>query len=159
MGYRRISQEVVDQAFYRTPTRCGNALDRIPVDQKEILENIQKLAENINELDENAKRFLYRVLIAYKSKTKNFYNRDIVIDPGVVQRQLRIGEGTLQSEIKLLDHAELVDLDALEYDGMLRLRYFDTEGNDLLADVYNFCLNNDRSLEKLILEPDFSQLD
>jgi len=26
----------VDQAFHRTPSGCGNAWDRIPVDQKEI---------------------------------------------------------------------------------------------------------------------------
>ncbi|MEG9298045.1 SMEK domain-containing protein [Mangrovibacillus sp. Mu-81] len=128
-GYQRQLYEITPQRI--RPFSASSFINSYgitnPVDQKEILENIQKLAENINELDENAKRFLYRVLIAYKSKTKNFYNRDIVIDPGVVQRQLRIGEGTLQSEIKLLDHAELVDLDALEYDGMLRLRYFDTE--------------------------------
>lgn len=81
------------------------------------------------------------------------------MDPRVVQRHLGIGDEILQTELKLLDHAELLDVDTLEYDGMLKLRYYDAEGNDLLSDVYNFCLANNRSLEKLILVPDFSQLD
>lgn len=98
-------------------------------------------------------------MVAFKNKKNTSYNKDIVINPRIVQRQIGIGDDVLQTELKLLDHAELVDIDALEYDGMLRLRYYDTEGNDLLADVYNFCLANNRSLEKLILVPDFSQLD
>lgn len=130
-----------------------------PVERKEILKDIQNLAENINELDENGRRFLYRVLATYKNKKSTSYNRDIIMDPRVVQRHLGIGDEILQTELKLLDHAELLDVDTLEYDGMLKLRYYDAEGNDLLSDVYNFCLANNRSLEKLILVPDFSQLD
>ncbi|HDX9652522.1 TPA: SMEK domain-containing protein [Bacillus wiedmannii] len=127
-------------------------------ERNRIFNDIQKLAGNINELDKNARRFLYCALVAYKNKNKTFHGTGIIVDPRVVQRRLGIEDKVLHTELRLLIHAELVDEATLEDEYMLRLSYYDSEGNDLMEDIYNFCLDNKRSLDKLILMPDFSQL-
>lgn len=128
-----------------------------PTERFELYQGIQELAESINKLDENTRRFLYSTLTAYKDN--KLYGRGIIVDPIVVQRQLRIEDTELYTELRLLLHADLVDKFTLEYDQLIKLGFYDTEGNELIEDVYNFCLENERSLEKLILMADFSQLD
>lgn len=128
-------------------------------ERKILFNEIQKMSVNINKLDENTRRFLYCSLDAYNNKENMFYLTGIILDPRVVQRRLGMNDYELQTELELLIHAELVDKDTLEYEHKLKLGYYDSEGNDLIADVYNFCLHNHRSLEDLIVRLDFSQLD
>ncbi|MCC1487703.1 SMEK domain-containing protein [Bacillus tropicus] len=162
-GYQRQLQQYKLEPDRLIPFTADTFIDYCgitnPTERNGLVKDIQKLAGNINELDENARRFLFCALAAYKNKNSAFRGAGIIVDPRVVQRRLGIEDSVLQTEIRLLIHEELVDVDTLEDEHMLRLNYYDSEGNDLMEDIYNFCLENERSLEKLILKPDFSQLD
>lgn len=162
-GYQRQLQQYKLEPDRLVPFTANTFIDYYgitdPTERNGLLKDIQKLAGNINELDENARRFLFCALAAYKNKNNTFRGAGIIVDPRVVQRRLGIDDSVLQTEIRLLIHEELVDIDTLEDEHMLRLNYYDSEGNDLMEDIYNFCLENNRSLDKLILMPDFSQLD
>ncbi|MCM3443996.1 MULTISPECIES: SMEK domain-containing protein [Metabacillus] len=128
--------------------------------QEQFLEDLTEMAKRINTLDRNTTRtFLYTALEKYKNKKKSYYPTDIEVDHMLVSGHLGIGDETTYRSMRILFGEELADLDSFEYDGVLKLKYSDSEGEDLLRRVFEFCLETERSLKELILEVDFSVLD
>ncbi|MBD8522745.1 SMEK domain-containing protein [Lysinibacillus fusiformis] len=158
-GYKRGLYKIEPDEMI--PFTANTFLDYCEVteqkERKELYNDIQKLANNINNLDQNTRRVLLTALKIYNEDNNNV--NGIIVEPIVVQNRLGLEIQVFQNEIKLLSHAKLLEEDTLEYDNKLKLSYYDSEGNNLLQDINNFCSQNEKSLIDLILTPDFSQLD
>ncbi|MGF9872894.1 SMEK domain-containing protein [Bacillus tropicus] len=118
---------------------------------------IQKFANVMNELDENNRRFLYAIFDYHSKHTPN--SGEIIIDPIVIQRRLQLDDRMLKSEILVLKGASLVDDHTLNYDGMLKICYYDSENYELLGKMYKYCIDNEKSFKDLIVRLDFTVLD
>ncbi|SME51260.1 hypothetical protein BACERE00185_05672 [Bacillus mobilis] len=118
---------------------------------------IKKFANVMNELDENNRRFLYAIFDYHSKHTPN--SSEIIIDPIVIQRRLQLDDRMLKSEILVLKGASLVDDHTLNYDGMLKICYYDSENYELLGKMYKYCIDNEKSFKVLIVRLDFTVLD
>ncbi|HHY2677052.1 TPA: SMEK domain-containing protein [Bacillus toyonensis] len=128
-----------------------------PTEQETFFLDIQKLANKINEMDKNSRDFIYGVL---QNHSKNSIDSDdIIVYPKVIQRNLKMDDVQLISEVEVLKNAGLFDEDAAEEEGMLRICFYDSEGIELIGTIYKYCLDKKISLRDLISKPDFSLLD
>ncbi len=109
-----------------------------------------------NQIPENTRRFIYYAMKTYKVKS---YGSGIQVILSLLQGQLSLSPEELRKEIDILCYAELVDTFTLEYDEVLILQYFDSDRNEILESLYNFCKENNRSLQDLIVNVNFSKLD
>ncbi|HDR7625133.1 TPA: SMEK domain-containing protein [Bacillus mycoides] len=119
--------------------------------------DIQDLANKINEMDINSRKFLYGVL---DNHSKNSTDSDyITVHPDVIRRRLNMEYNEFNSEIEVLKNANLFDEDTAEEEGVLRICFHDSDSTELIGTIYKYCLINEISLKDLILKPDFSLLD
>jgi len=129
-------------------------------EKQELFDNLNKIANKINELDENGRIFLYKIIDNFNKNNKSKSKFNITANPYVIERITGSDTWSMHSNLKLLENAGFLDLKELEEDeGELRISYYDNDGNDILNDINNYCLERDLSIKDLILIPDFSVLD
>ncbi|MDA2549583.1 SMEK domain-containing protein [Bacillus cereus] len=126
-------------------------------EQETFFLDIQKFANKINDMDKNSREFIYGVLHNHSKNSAD--SDDIIVYPNAIQRNLRMTNDQMISEVEVLKNAGLLDEDAAEDEGMLRICYYDSEGIELIGIIYKYCLDKNLSLRDLILKPDFSLLD
>ncbi|WP_219375169.1 SMEK domain-containing protein [Bacillus mycoides] len=120
---------------------------------------IKNLANQINDMSENSKRFLYKILdIHQKNSQKKFDS--VQIDPHVIQKRLDLSIYDMQGEIAVLRNAKLFNETAYEDEQMLGIEYYEYNGHfDYISTILQYCKEEGIDLKKLILTPDFSLLD
>ncbi|RHB46807.1 SMEK domain-containing protein [Exiguobacterium sp. AM39-5BH] len=130
----------------------------VEFDQKEeVQDDLEKLASLLSSLEkERTRRFLATAL--HTVEYDGFASTNLIFNPFVVQSDLSLNDVEFEREIKILAGKKLIDLDGLVYDGEYVLEYLDSAQDNLLKQIYQFCITNSRPLDKLILDVDFSVL-
>lgn len=120
---------------------------------------IKNLANQINEMNDNSKRFLYKILDNHQKKSQNNFD-SVQIDPFVIQKNLKLSYRDMQGEIAVLRNAKLFNETAFEDEQMLGIEYYEDNGHfDYIPTILTYCKEKEIDLKKLILTPDFSLLD
>ncbi|KMP82541.1 SMEK domain-containing protein [Bacillus pacificus] len=153
-GYKIDSDELKKFTAKSFIKDCG--LDDA-TEQEGFFLDIQKFANKINDMDQNSRNFIYGILDNHHKNSTN--SEDIIVHPDVIQKNLRMTNAQMISEVEVLKNVGFFDEDAAEDEGMLRICYYDSEGIELIGTIYKYCLDKKLSLRDLILKPDFSLLD
>ncbi len=126
-------------------------------DPEELYEDIHKLAEVINHLDDDARRVLFKILDVNSRQRRA--HTEIFVPMNMVRNELRIPEEDYYKQLKLLIEYELLDEDDISEQEMLNVSFLDRNSTNLLLETYNYCVENGLSFKELLLTPDFSLLD
>ncbi|WP_242310169.1 SMEK domain-containing protein [Bacillus cereus group sp. BfR-BA-01524] len=128
-------------------------------ERNEFFSEIQKLANQINEMSEPSKGFLYKILDNHQKNSKNNFD-SVQIDPFVIQKSLDLSDRDMESEIAVLRNAKLFNETAYEDEQMLGIEYYGYNGHfDYIVMILQYCKEEGIDIRKLILTPDFSLLD
>ncbi len=123
--------------------------------RKQFKKDLENLAEVLKGLPENTLRFLYYAMQANEGESNT---SGIEVNVALLKGRLCLDNKQLQEEIDILRRSQLIDKTSLEYNEILILEYIDSEGNETMKDLYNFCQQHGRSLKDLILNVNFRQL-
>ncbi|MDL2419358.1 SMEK domain-containing protein (plasmid) [Bacillus tropicus] len=119
---------------------------------------IKNLANQINDMSENSKRFLYKILVIHQKNSQKRFD-SVQINPLVIQKSLGLSNCGMEGEIAVLRNAGLLDEIAFD-DQMLGVDYYEKNGHfDYIATILTYCKEKEIDLKRLILTPDFSLLD
>lgn len=122
---------------------------------KEIYISIERICEILNDLEENARIIIYKIVEEHQ-KSVGTISSDICVSMPIIKSKVKASCQKFNEDIKLLLDSKLLDEDELS-EGRLYLQYYANEEN-LLQLICFFCIEHKKSLRDLIIKPDFSLL-
>ncbi|WP_246431737.1 SMEK domain-containing protein [Paenibacillus endophyticus] len=125
-------------------------------EQQDVKVQLDKLADVLADLEDNTRRYLYFATTCLRSHSSGL---GLIVSEPTLRKKLNLTKEQVREEIEILERSGFISIDTINDDMAFVLNYYDEDGNEMLQDLIKFCQKQDRSLEDLIIDLDFSQLD
>ncbi|SEB27705.1 SMEK domain-containing protein [Paenibacillus sp. 276b] len=125
--------------------------------QQEFIQQMDKFSDVLAGLDKNTRIYLYYATQSLRPESSK--HGWLIVSEPTLRKKLKLNIEEAEEEIEVLESVKLLNRDIIQDNQAFVLHYYDEDGVELINDLFQFCKENDRSLEKIIVDLNISELD